>query len=117
MADNIHAMFDTETNQALVSFDFFDYCFTSINKNQSLNSAIKVHPNPVFSDEIKIINAPMNSNWELYDISGEIISKGAFENNEQINIINLKAHSTGIFFLSIFSKHLDRRHINKIIKP
>jgi len=109
------AMFDTENNQPLVSFDFFEFCEASSSTEIQSFPNIEIYPSPLFSEELKIQNAPNNSTWKLFDLSGKMILNGVFKNNTPINTINLSTYSKGVYFLSIHLESSEARMVKKLI--
>ncbi len=61
---------------------------------------IRIYPNPS-SNEIKIEGVKKNQRYTILDINGKIIDSGYVENEQVINILNLK---NGIYFLNLNDK-------------
>lgn len=107
-------MFDFENNQALPSFDFFAFCGDAVKADEPLETKIKIHPNPVISNELIIENVSRSTKWELINTAGKTIKKGVFSNNGKNKII-LSDNLIGIYFLKIISKTDKEIIIKKII--
>ncbi|MBO6212036.1 T9SS type A sorting domain-containing protein [Algoriella sp.] len=73
-----------------------------------INKRLNVYPNPVY--DILTIDGDLNQDYsyQLYNLSGEIVSEGKFINNK-INISSLKA---GIYLIRINNS----QELTKIIK-
>ena len=104
------AMFDTEDYTPLSSFDFFEYCTTSIG-DTGTDRRIEIYPNPVQDSVIRFKNVPLNSSWELMDESGRVVAKGTV-NSETIQV-NSKLQ--GVYFITIWLPSEKDKIVEKLL--
>ena len=64
----------------------------------TVKNSLKIYPNPVIDNLIKISNLKGSKEYIIYNINGEIIKKGTILINQNIEIQNL---TSGIYFLRI----------------
>lgn len=87
---------------------------TEVNENTSDNLAVQLYPNPVGDYlQINASNKYLNQliSYEIKDITGQVISKGAFKNYATINVQSL---SRGIYFLStLIGEHTNTQSLIK----
>lgn len=107
------ALFDTENNQALSAFDFFEYCSTSSELQIQSSEALMIYPNPLISSELEIRNIPINSKWELYDLSGKSILSGKFDRDS--DTIMLDGYPKGVYFLYVYLEPSNSKLVKRLV--
>lgn len=95
-----HADIMNTTDSAVAQFFYHLNCTESGVKNIPTATSLNVFPNPS-NDELHIQYAGENEMvaYTIFDLSGQVISKGAMNSNEQT--ISVKNFSRGIYFLKV----------------
>ena len=76
--------------------------------------SIKVFPNPT-SELLQIsINDFTNKSYQLFDITGKLISKNVM--NKTLNEVNLAPYANGIYLLVLYNENNNRIQTYRIIK-
>ena len=85
-----------------------------INKeNTAISSIIKVFPNP-FENNIQINYNQEEGSFELYDISGKVLTYGKLKS--ELNQIELTTLEKGIYFIRVIDKQGVQLHVSKVYK-
>lgn len=108
-------LFDTGTQEALVSFDFFKFCNLTSSTFPENRNDVRVYPNPLISSELKIEIKDVDAKWNLYDLDGKLLLQDTFENGGLIKTIDLSSLSEGVYYLSIQSSTSEFNFIKKLL--
>ena len=88
-----------------------------INETGGNEDDITVYPNPATGDNITLrINGKSShiASYELYNTSGESVSKRVIDNNSYVTDINIRELNDGIYFLKVFTE--ESVYFKKIVK-
>lgn len=109
------SMFDTESQQALQSFDFFEFCNLTSSAFSEISKNIKIYPNPIISSELKIEMKDIETTWELYNLDGKILLQDDFDNEGMIKTIDLSSLSPGLYYIRIQAQSSNWKFIKKLL--
>ncbi len=109
------SMFDTESQKALSSFDFFEFCNLTSYNQETPSYEINIYPNPIISSELKIEIRDIDTAWELYNLEGKILLQDEFDNVGTLKTIELSSLSPGVYYLRIQSQTSELNFIKKLL--
>jgi hypothetical protein len=82
-------------------------------ESTSISSMIKVFPNP-FENNIQINYNQEEGSFELYDISGKVLTNGKLKS--ELNQIELTTLENGVYFIRVLDKQGVQLHVSKVYK-
>ncbi len=91
--------------------DRFELLFTGIEKQNNISSQhvnpIAVFPNPSENGVFYVLNKEQNTKtaYEVFELNGQVITKGTLESSNQVNTINLSDAPKGIYIIKFTSNN------------
>lgn len=86
----------------LAIFTEFPFGFANINKEMKIKPAINIYPNPTYGNIF--IESSENGNYEIYNISGQLLQKGNIIDNISSEI-SLEDFKQGLYFVKYYNSN------------